>query len=128
MLFVADLVGDLGDPTISALPDLDTSSTVHFAVFDCGHLSKLVLLNLDFFDGNATRSSERFNLSEVLGSKLEVRRLTADSSAAQTGVSWAGQQIDEDGILQRELDVERIDNGVVTVFSSEAVIVEARAE
>jgi len=126
MLFVADLVGDLENSTISALPDLDTISTVHFAVFDCGRLSKMVLLNLDYFEGNAIRSSERFDLTEILGSTLEVRRLTANISAAQTGVSWTGQQVDENGVVQGELDIESIDNGVVTVFGSEAVIVEAR--
>lgn len=127
MLFVADLVEDLKDPSVARLTDLDTDSLVHFAIYDCGRLAKVVLLNLNFSDETSTRSSIKLSLSHVLGNDLHVRRLTGTESAAQTGVTWAGQKVDDSGNLIGLLDVEDVNDGVVTLLASEGVIVEASA-
>lgn len=76
MLFVADLVDDLKDPRIASLPNLDTNSLVHFAVYDAARLAKLVVLNLDFYDGTPRWPSKKLRVGKILGQKLRVRRLT----------------------------------------------------
>jgi hypothetical protein len=124
MLFVADLVGDLTDPATARLTDLDTDSHVHFAIFDCGRLTKLVLLNLEFFDGTSPRTVQHLDLGKYLGRNLGVRRLTGAVSASQTSVEWAGQSVAEDGTIAGRLDVEEVHDGFVSLFASEAVIVE----
>ncbi|KAG8158323.1 hypothetical protein KVR01_012084 [Diaporthe batatas] len=134
MLFAADLVSDLPAPQIAPLTELDTTSTVHFAVYDGEELRKVVLLNLDFFNGtisangtsatDATRPARQFDMGAALGRELRVRRLTGDDSAATDGVTWAGQSINGDGAVVGELRVEKITDGVVTLLASEAVIVE----
>lgn len=124
MLFVADLVGDLADPTVARLTDLDTDSLVHFAIFDCGRLIKLVLLNLEFFDGTSPRPVQHLDLEESLGRNLRVRRLKGVVSASQTSVEWTGQSVAEDGTIAGRLDVEQVHDGFVSLFASEAVIVE----
>lgn len=127
MLFVADLVGDLEDPSVARLPNLDTGSLVHFAIYDCGRLAKVVLLNLDFSDKTSPRSSIKLSLSHVLGKNLHVRRLNGAESAAQTGVTWGGQNVDDSGNLVGHLEIENVDDGVVTLLASEGVVVEAQA-
>ena len=126
MLFVADLVGDLADPTIARLTKLDTDSLVHFAIFDCGRLVKLVLLNLEFFDGTSPHPSQHLDLRKYLGKSLQVRRLTGAVSASQDSVEWAGQSVAEDGTIAGGLDIEEVQDGFISLFASEAVIVEIR--
>lgn len=67
MSFVADLVGDLGSPSIARIPDLDSDSLVHFAIYDCRRLVKIVLLNLDYFDETSTRAAKNISLGSTLG-------------------------------------------------------------
>ncbi|GAB7331892.1 hypothetical protein MBLNU13_g03824t2 [Cladosporium sp. NU13] len=111
MLFVADLVGDLTDPTTARLTNLDTDSFVHFATFNCGRMVKLVLLNLESFDGTSPRPFQHLDLGKSLGKNLRVRRLTGPVSTSQTSVEWAGQSVAEDEIIIGRLDVEEVHNG-----------------
>lgn len=134
MLFAADLVADLAAPRIAPLEELDTTSSVHFAVYDGEQLRKLVLLNLDFFNGTSSangtptddfgRPARRFDVGATLGKQVQVRRLTGENSAATSGVTWAGQSVDGDGAVVDAVQVERVSDGVVTLLASEAVIVE----
>lgn len=134
MLFAADLVADLAAPQVAPLTELDTTSTVHFAVYDGEELRKLVLLNMDFFNGtsfgngssttDAPRPARQFHVGATLGKELRVRRLTGETSDATGGVTWAGQSVDGDGVVVGAVDVARVTDGVVTVLASEAVIVE----
>lgn len=124
MLFLADVVGDLEDPTIAPLTALDTNSTVHFAVYDKGRLEKLILLNTAEATNSTTRSSVTFDIKSSLGEKLKVRRLTGATSDARTGVTWAEQTVDYGGKIQGKQKIERVSNAIVTLFASEAVVVE----
>ncbi|KAH6691291.1 glycoside hydrolase superfamily [Plectosphaerella plurivora] len=124
MLFVADLVADLEEPRIAAVKEED--SAVHFAIYDGDKLEKLVLLNLGYF--NETSGSERgiqkVDVGSLMGPGLGVRRLTGHHSDATTGVTWAGQSTDDSGKIVGEAQVENACGGYVTLFDSEAVIVE----
>ena len=53
-----------------------------------------------------------------------MRRLTGAISASQASVEWAGQSVAEDGTIAGRLDVEEVHDGLVSLFASEAVIVE----
>ena len=126
MLFVADLVADLKDPKVAPMPDLDTDTMVHYAIYDGKKLQKLVLLNLEYFSGTSqsSRRSTTFGSARLLGTKLRVRRLTGANSAATAGVTWAGQSVDGDGSIIGAVKTESVHDGRVSLFASEAVIVE----
>lgn len=126
MLFMADLVGDLDRPSIAGLHYLDTSSLVHYAVYEGEQLRKLVLLNLQHCDGTGERSSHEFDVSYILGSEeLQYKRLTGNMSAATTGVTWAEQHISNDnGELEGKETFEYSHDGVVKLLASEGAIVE----
>ena len=124
MLFIADLVADLNAPRVAPITSLDSSSAVHFAIYDNDQIQKLVLLNMDYFNETTPRSSKEFNVASSLGSKLNVRRLTGQSSDARTGVTWAGQSVDGSGGITGDLNIESVSTGIVTLLASEAVIVE----
>ncbi|KAI6914968.1 hypothetical protein KC318_g267, partial [Hortaea werneckii] len=126
MLFMADLVGDLDRPSIAGLHYLDTSSLVHHAVYEGEQLRKLVLLNLQHYDGTGERSSHEFDVSYILGSEeLQYKRLTGNMSAATTGVTWAEQHISNDnGELEGKETFEYAHDGIVKLLASEGTIVE----
>ncbi|KAH7371264.1 glycoside hydrolase superfamily [Pyrenochaeta sp. MPI-SDFR-AT-0127] len=124
MLFMADVVGDLTAPKVAPITSRDTSSAVHFAIFDGDKIQKLILLNTQFATSGSNRTSLDFDVKSILGANLEVRRLTGAYSAAKTGVTWAGQSADSAGKIVGDQKVERINNGVVTLLASEAVLVE----
>ncbi|KAM0563069.1 hypothetical protein ACHAPJ_001915 [Fusarium lateritium] len=126
MLFVADLVAGLETPRISAVPQKDKESAVHFAVYNGDELNKLVFLNLQPYERNSTapRDCQTFDVGSVLGDNVQVRRLTGADSAATSGVTWAGQSTDDAGRVVGDLIVEKVYRGLVTVRASEAVIVE----
>jgi hypothetical protein len=126
MLFVADLVAGLASPRVAPMPDLDTDSAVHYAIYDGNTLQKLVLLNLEYFEGTSqsARPSRVYGSARLLGTKLKVRRLTGVNSAATTGVTWAGQSVDANGAIVGALRTEAVEDGVVSLLASEAVIVE----
>ncbi|KAI9170626.1 Beta-glucuronidase [Paramyrothecium foliicola] len=127
MLFIADLVADLEVPRIAPIETEDAKSAVHFAIYDGDEIKKLVLLNTQFYNKTSTRTSQEFNVASILGPNLRVRRLTGDTSEAQTGVTWSGQDVDGEGKMIGTQQLERVANGTVKILASEAVIVERRA-
>ena len=126
MLFVADLVTGLESPTIAPTRQLDTSSAVHYAIYDQGRICRLVLLNTAFYDGSGERLSHHFNAGSLLGAQhLRFRRLTGRTSAATNGITWAGQSVDnETGDIVGEEKIEEVGDGVVTLLASEGAVVE----
>lgn len=124
MLFVADLVSNVSSPRVAPMPDLDTDTAVHYAIYGGNELQKLVLLNLEYFGGGSSRPSRVFGAARQLGTRLKVRRLTGASSAATRGVTWAGQSVDGNGVVVGDLKAEIVEDGEVRLGASEAVIVE----
>ncbi|KAM5363816.1 hypothetical protein ACJZ2D_011850 [Fusarium nematophilum] len=59
MLFIADLVADLKVPKVTAISSLDTSSSIHFAIFDGNKLQKLVLINTHVDGKGRIKSREK---------------------------------------------------------------------
>ncbi|KAM0209044.1 hypothetical protein ACHAQD_011358 [Fusarium lateritium] len=126
MLFIADLVADLKKPRITAIPLTEKETAAHFAIYDGKKLEKLIFLNLERYEKNQTapRGSQTYDISSVLGDKVRVRRLTGEESAATTGVTWAGQKVNDSGKVVSKLKLEKLNGGSVTIYDSEAVIVE----
>lgn len=125
-LLFADLVSDLGrSPQIVSIPSLDAVDLAHYAVYSSpSDLQKLVILNLDYINGTSPRTYKTFDVSSEFGKKFTVKRLTGSSSIADTNLTWADQTVDGDGNLSGTKVVEKVTNGVVSIGSSEAVIIE----
>lgn len=126
LLLFANLVSDLEDNIkVAPVPALDAFDLAHYAIFSSSSkLEKIVILNLDYIQANTARTYKQFDLSSTLGKNLKVKRLTGSSSTATTGLTFAGQTVDGQGNLSGALLVEQVSNGVVSVGSSEGVIIE----
>ncbi|EXJ59619.1 hypothetical protein A1O7_03765 [Cladophialophora yegresii CBS 114405] len=125
MLFVADLVADLSQPTISRIVKLDTFDMAQYAIYEENRLQKLVILNTHYYnDTSETRPSKFVNVSSVLGPNIKFRRLTGSETTARSGVTWAGQSVDASGNIVGRLITEHASNGLIQLLASEAVIVE----
>lgn len=125
-LLFAELVSDLGHkPEIASVPSLDAFDLAHYAVYSSSSdLQKLVILNLDYTNGTSPRTYKTFDVSSKFGQHVTVKRLTGSTAIATEGLTWAGQTVDENGNLSGTKFVEAVTNGVVSIGSSEAVIIE----
>lgn len=128
MLFVGDLIKGVKSPRVTRVEQFDTTSLVHFAVFDeGGALRKLAIINTGLGTDTAQPRTEKvINVSSVLGEELRVMRLTAPNVTATTGVTWAQQSVDEAGKLTGAEAIELVSNGFVKLLAGEAVIVESK--
>ncbi|OBT81651.1 hypothetical protein VE02_10289 [Pseudogymnoascus sp. 03VT05] len=125
-LLFADLVSNLGrTPEIAPIRSLDATDLAHYAVYSSPfNLQKLVILNLDYINGTNPRTYKTFDVSSEFGKHFTVKRLSGSSSIATQGLTWAGQTVDGNGHLSGAKVVEKVTNGVVSIGSSEAVIIE----
>lgn len=125
-LLFAELVSDLGyNASIAPITSLDAFNLAHYAVYSSSsNVQKLVILNLDYINGTSARTYKTFDVSSQFGENVTVKRLTGPTSVATKGLTWAGQSVDEDGNLSGSKVVERVTNGVISIGSSEAVIIE----
>jgi hypothetical protein len=125
-LLFAELVSDVGHkPQIAAIPSLDAFDLAHYAVYSSSSdLQKLVILNLDYVNGTSPRTYKTFDVSSEFGDNITVKRLTGSTSIATDGLTWVGQNVDGNGNLSGTNVVEKVTNGVVSIGSSEAVIIE----
>ncbi|KAK0101403.1 hypothetical protein ONS95_006577 [Cadophora gregata] len=127
MLFAADVVADIKNPSIHRVASLDTYELAHYAIYSGSRLQKMVILNTHYYNGTTeTRPAKYVDLSPVLGRNLQVKRLTSANTIAKTGTTWEGQSIDGKGKLVGRETWEGSDGGVVTMFASEAVIVQRK--
>ncbi len=125
LLLFANLVSDLDhNARVAPIPSLDAFDLAHYAVFSSSSkLEKIVILNLDYINATTARTYKEFDLS-TLGKNLKVKRLTGSSSIATAGLTVAGQTVDGQGNLSGAITVEQAADGVISVGSSEAVIIE----
>ena len=84
-----------------------------------------MILNTEFYNNTAiARPEKKLNVASVLGKNVRMKRLTAESTAAKTGVTWGGQSVDEKGKVVGKEVWEGIGDGWVSMKASEAVILE----
>jgi hypothetical protein len=126
LLFIADLAGDILAPTILELSAFESSTLAAYAIYNGNILSKIAVLNLEFYNDTMTeRPTQAIDVSAVLGKSLCVTRLTGPLTITTSveNVTWAGQTYangDADGIRATEYS----NNGMVEVAASEAVIIQ----
>jgi hypothetical protein len=85
----------------------------------------MVILNTQLYNTTDTRPAKHVDVISIFGKKLTVKRLTAPNTIAKTGVTWGNQAVDgKTGKFVGKETWESVNNGVVDVFASEAVIIE----
>lgn len=85
----------------------------------------LIILNLAYLPANSTdpvKPAKNVNVSSIFGKRAKVTRLTAPGSDSISGATLAGQSFDSGKAKGRKV-IEKV-TGIVTVRSSEAVIIE----
>ncbi|PVH84753.1 glycoside hydrolase family 79 protein [Cadophora sp. DSE1049] len=129
MLFAADVISNIKNPSIHRVAELDTYDLAHYAIYSGSKLQKMVILNTHFHNGTTeTRPAKYVNLSPVLGRNIQVKRLTSANTIAKNGTTWGGQYVDGEGKLIGQETWEENQGGVVRMYASEAVIVRARGK
>ncbi|OBT90758.1 hypothetical protein VE02_00685 [Pseudogymnoascus sp. 03VT05] len=116
----------LNSPRIHRVAHLDTHDLAHYAIYSGNQLKKMVILNTQLYNSTTdTRPAKRVDLSSIFGKKLAVKRFTAPITIAKTGVTWGNQAVDgKTGKFVGKETWESVNNGVVDVFASEAVIIQ----
>jgi hypothetical protein len=123
----------LGQGEKKVVPVVNTTSLAGYAVYatkrTSAALRSIVLVNQEVFNSSSSgageRSSVTFCLPEELcgDKKVSVQRLTAAGAEVREGVTFGGQTVALDGKLTGKLNKERVENGVVRVKASEAVLI-----
>ncbi|KAL5353103.1 hypothetical protein ACLOAV_001133 [Pseudogymnoascus australis] len=128
LLFHASAISGLSSPRIYRVAHLDTSDLAHYAVYSGNQLKKMVIINTQMYNGTTDeRPAKHVDISSIFGNKLTLKRLSAPTTIAKTGVTWGNQAIDgETGKFVGEETWESVSNGVVDVFASEAMIIEKK--
>lgn len=138
-LFVADFISASGAMQALELPVTPTSDTLTaYAAYEHGSLQRLALINMDYYDGNTTSSSDRPSQTLTIAVPSSVHSVTVHALTAPSGataldtadITWAGQTytLDNEGMAQtvgNASTVVQVQNGYVSipVLASEAVIV-----
>lgn len=124
----------LGNSKAQVVPIVNTTSLAGYAIYSgkqrSSGLKSIVLVNMDVYNSTSTpvtsRTSVDFKIPEQLGGincKASVRRLSAAGAEAQTGITFAGRTVGLDGSISGYESKERVENGVVNVKASEAVLI-----
>ena len=126
LLFMADLIADIPSPAILELSAFESDTMAVYAIYDGGQVSKLVVLNLDYYnDTTAARPSQTVDVTQLLGHNIKVSRLTGvlTTTTDFEDVTWAGQKYSS-GQASGERVAEYYGSGVVKLAASEAVIIQ----
>jgi hypothetical protein len=96
LLFLAELLSDISSPTILELSAYENNNLAAYAIYDGQELSKIAVLNLAFY------------------SDTNIENATWVGQTYATGKATGGETI------------EKVENGLVNVSASEAIIIERR--
>jgi hypothetical protein len=130
LLFYADLIADISEPTIQELSAFESDELAVYAVYKGSEIAKVVVLNLGFYnDTSMDREMEWIDLGGLFGGgEVEVGRLSGPMSiTTEAGeVTWLGQSFEE-GSPSGRRSFEGVDcGGLVEVKASEAVIIQRK--
>ncbi|KAJ5910754.1 uncharacterized protein N7473_000057 [Penicillium subrubescens] len=128
LLFMATALR-LNNPHIASIPVADTSLAI-YALYnglpsDAARPERIIILNMGVFESNPggpIASVTSIDVSQLLGERIKITRLSGPGSDATSGATFAGQDYDS-GRPSGKKVVEKA-KGVVAVRGSEAVIVE----
>ncbi|KAF4628039.1 hypothetical protein G7Y89_g10114 [Cudoniella acicularis] len=121
-----------GESYISAL-DNGTTNYAGYAIYSASKsLSKVVLINTDYFDGNGARSTQDFVLSGLSCQSVSAKRLTAANALSRQDFgqapTFAGQSFSNSTCaLGGKKVIERVSvkdgKATFTLFASEALVI-----
>jgi hypothetical protein len=119
----------LNNPHITSIPVADTNLAV-YAIYeglpsDTAKPERIIILNMGVFESNPgvpIAPVTSIDVSQLLGGRIKITRLSGPGSDATSGATFAGQVYDS-GRPSGKKVVEKA-KGIVAVRSSEAVIVE----
>jgi hypothetical protein len=119
----------LNDPQIASIPVTDPNLAV-YALYEgspsvTARPERIIILNMGVLESNLGRPiapATSIDVSQLLGDRTKITRLSGPGSDATSGATFAGQNYDS-GRPSGKKVVEKAE-GIVTVRSSEAVIVE----
>ncbi|KFY07979.1 hypothetical protein V492_06645 [Pseudogymnoascus sp. VKM F-4246] len=128
MLFMATALA-LNDPYIASLPSAD-SELAYYGIYEgapsaAAKPQRLIILNMGFLSSNNTgpvTPAKAVDVSQIVGKRAKVTRLSGPGSDATSGATFAAQSYDS-GKAKGKKVVEKF-GSVVSLRSSEAVIVE----
>ncbi|OWZ76705.1 hypothetical protein C365_04860 [Cryptococcus neoformans Bt85] len=111
--------------------DINTANdnVVAYGIWEDGDLVRMVVTSTEVYttdDEDAQEGRNRFevNLVGVEGRNATVKRLFVPQTTAMHGLTWAGQSFDtEDGKPTGEVSEETLDNGVLQIDASSAVLI-----
>ncbi|KAL6416149.1 hypothetical protein AUP68_00362 [Ilyonectria robusta] len=121
-----------GQSYIAALDDGTTNYAGYEVYSKSKRLSKVVLINTDYFDGNGTRSSKEFTLTGLAAKSVSAKRLTATSAMSRQDFgdapTYGGRSFSDLGChLSGKEVIEEVPlkggKAKLTVFASEAIVV-----
>jgi hypothetical protein len=128
MLFMATALA-LKEPYIASLPSADID-LVYYGIYEgapsaAAKPQRLIILNMRFLSSNNTgpvTPAKTVDVSQIVGKRAKVTRLSGPGSDATSGATFASQSYDS-GKAKGKKVVEKF-GSVVSLRSSEAVIVE----
>ena len=124
----------LGNEETQVIPVVNTSSLAAYAIYSSNRhqqkLRSIVAVNMEVYNSTSTpvdqRQTAAFELpASLLSTKrpISVRRINAAGAEAQDGIKFAGQTIDLNGKITGKEVREIVENRVVNVRASEAVLI-----
>jgi hypothetical protein len=120
----------LGEGETQVVPIVNTTSLAGYAnKRKRTALRSIVLVNQAVFNSSSSAAGERpsvaFHLPEALcgDKKVSIQRLTAAGAEVREGVSFGGRTVALDGKISGKATKERVEDGVVHVKASEAVLI-----
>jgi hypothetical protein len=126
--FVATALGE-GEKQVVSI--VNTTTLAGYAIYGTRQqLKSIVLVNQEIFNSSTNATGERKSVSfslprELCGenAKTSVQRLTAAGAEVREGISFAGRAVALNGTIEGPKSKERIQNGVVEVKATEAVLI-----
>lgn len=126
LLFMADLIADITDPSIVELSVIESDSLAVYSIYDGLDVVKVAVLNTAYYnDSSEIRPSRRVDATQLLGRDLKVTRLTGALSTTTDfeNVTWASQRYSR-GYPEGQRVTEYYSGGQVEIAASEALIIE----
>lgn len=124
----------LGEGNTQVVPIVNTTSLAGYAVYATKRqrstLRSIVLVNQEIFNSSTSAASERSSVAfqlpaELCGknAKASVQRLIGAGAEVREGIAFAGRTVALDGKITGKQVKERVENGVVNVRATEAVVI-----
>ncbi|OXG75809.1 hypothetical protein C370_05267 [Cryptococcus neoformans A1-35-8] len=127
-LIVNEAIGTNGNSYVAEI-NTANDNVVAYGIWEDGDLVRMVVTSTEVYttdDEEAQEGRNKFevNLVGVEGRNATVKRLFVPQTTAMHGLTWAGQSFDtEDGKPTGEVSEETLDNGVLQIDASSAVLI-----